>query len=59
MSDAFVIEVKERNQNTIISPPIFNVSSDGTVLVSSAFAVLLIMLYRQLSESGKVKDGKV
>jgi len=42
-------------------PPLinFNVATGGVVLASSAFAVLLIMLYRQWKRSDQVKDDKV
>ncbi len=42
-------------------PPLinFNVATGGVVLVSSACAVLLIMLYRHWKRSPQVKDDKV
>jgi hypothetical protein len=48
-------------QPDIQSPPLinFNVGTGGVVLVSSAFAVLLIMLYRQWKRSDQVKGDKV
>jgi len=55
------------NKNVILATPdqtdnkplTFNVGAGGVVLVSSAFVVLLVMLYRQWSTSEKLKDGKV
>jgi len=56
------------NKNVIVAAPdqtnnkplTFNVGTGGVVLISSAFVVLLVMVYRQWSKSSdKLKDGKV
>jgi hypothetical protein len=70
MAEPFVIKSLDKapepkpamvSQAPTPSPPLinFNVGTGGVVLVSSAFAVLLIMLYRHWKRSPQVKDDKV
>lgn len=69
MAEPFVIKSLDKapepkpamvSQAPTPSPPLinFNVGTGGVMLVSSAFAVLLIMLYRQWS-ANKIKGDKV